>query len=232
LISYSNAVSKNLFENDEEINNATKLIWNREYQEAIDAACKVWTRIMTITLPELIFAKTKVLQIMIESTLNITMSDTKYAEEWLGILKKLDYNGIMTAILDLKMMIRKGEEKEYICKQFNDTLKRIGIIEDSIERNDWYIQMEDLKIYYKDLYNEIITIEIPEVEIPYPKNIKQTLFSHQDKPGNVIVIEEEQDARSLHQEVMERRAKETIPEQENKKKKKSKGKKKKTKEES
>jgi hypothetical protein len=42
--------------------------------------------------------------------------------------------------------------------------------------------MEDLKIYYKDLYNETITIEIPEVEIPHPMNIKQTLFSHQDKP--------------------------------------------------
>jgi hypothetical protein len=41
LISYSNAVSKNLFENDEEINNATKLMWNRDYQEAIDAARKV-----------------------------------------------------------------------------------------------------------------------------------------------------------------------------------------------
>jgi hypothetical protein len=81
---------------------------------------------MTITLPELIFAKTKVLQIMIESTLNITMSDTTYAEEWLDILKKLDYNGMMTAILDLKMMIRKGEEKEHFCKQFKDTLKRIG----------------------------------------------------------------------------------------------------------
>jgi hypothetical protein len=126
LISYSNAISKNLFENDEEINEATKLMWNIEYQEAIDAACKVWTKIMTITLPELIFAKTKVLQIMIESTRNITMSDTKDAEGWLDILKKLDYNGIMTAILDLKMMLRKGEEKEFIGKQFNDTLKRIG----------------------------------------------------------------------------------------------------------
>jgi hypothetical protein len=52
-------------------------MWNREYQEAIDAACKVWAKIMTITLPELIFAKTKAQQIMIESTLNITMSDTK-----------------------------------------------------------------------------------------------------------------------------------------------------------
>jgi hypothetical protein len=69
---------------------------------------------MTISKPELIFAKTKVLQIMIESTLNITMSDIMEAEEWLDILKKLDYNGIMTAILDLKMMIRKGEMKDFI----------------------------------------------------------------------------------------------------------------------
>jgi hypothetical protein len=106
---------------------------------------------------------------MIESTLNITMSDTKDAEEWLDILKKLDYNGIMTAILDLKMMIRKGEEKEFIGKQFNDTLKRIGIIEDSIERNDWYTQMEDLKISYRDLYNETTTIEIPEVKFHTPR---------------------------------------------------------------
>jgi hypothetical protein len=81
LISYGNIISKNLFENDEEINNATKLMWNRDYQEAIDAACKIWTKIMIINKPEIIFAKTKVLQIMIESTLNITMSDTTYAEE-------------------------------------------------------------------------------------------------------------------------------------------------------
>jgi hypothetical protein len=201
LISYSNIISKNLFENDEEINEATKLMWNRDYQEAIDAAYKIWTKIMTITEPELIFAKTKVLQIMIECTLNITLSDTNDAEGWLDTLKKLDNNDIMTAILDLKMMIRKGEEKEFICTQFKDTLKRIGIIEDSIERNDWNSQMNDLKEYYRELYNETITIEIPEAEIPYPTNIRQTLFSHQDKPENVIVIREEQDARDLHEEM-------------------------------
>jgi hypothetical protein len=122
----------------------------------------------------------------------------------------------------LKMMIRKGKEKEFLCRQFNDTLRRIAIIEDSIERNDWYTQMEDLKIYYKDLYNETITIEIPEVEIPYPKNIKQALFSHQNKPENVIVIRDEQDARSLHQEILERRTAETRSEQKSKEKNKKK----------
>jgi hypothetical protein len=81
LISYSNVISKNLFEKDEEINNATKLMWNREYEEAIDAACKIWTKIMTIDKPEMIYPKIRVLQIMIENTLNTTMSDLLYAEE-------------------------------------------------------------------------------------------------------------------------------------------------------
>jgi hypothetical protein len=208
-ISYSNIISKNLFENDDEINNATKLMWNREYQEAIDAAYMIWTKIMIISKPELIFAKTKVLQITIECTLNITLSDPTESEEWLDILKKLDYDGIMTAIVDLTMMIRKEVGKEVIGKQFNDTLRRIGIIEDSIERNDWYSQMKDLKEYCRELYNETITIEIPEIEFPYPLNIKQTLFNHQDKPENVIVIREEQNARGLHEEVIKRRQLET-----------------------
>jgi hypothetical protein len=205
LISYSNCISKNLFENEEKINKTTTLMWNRDYQEAIDEACKIWTKIMVISKSELIFAKTKVLQIMIESTLNITLSDTREAEKWLDDLKKLDYNGIMTAILDLKMMIRKEVEKDYICKQFKDTLKRIGIIEDSMERNDWYSQMNNLKEYYRELYNETVTIEIPEAEIPYPTNIRQTLFSHQDNPENVIVIREEQDAKNLHEKVQKMR---------------------------
>jgi hypothetical protein len=149
LVSYSNVISKNHFENDEDINKATRLMWNRKYQEAIDAAYRIWTKNMIISKSELIFAKTKVLQIMIECMLNITLSDTTEAEDWLDIVKKLDYNGIMTVILDLKMMIRKGAEKEFIGKQFNDTLRRIGIIEDSIERNDWYSQMQDLKDYYR-----------------------------------------------------------------------------------
>jgi hypothetical protein len=80
------------------------------------------------------------------------------------------------------MMMRKGVEKEYICKQFIETNKRIGIIEDSIEKNDWYSQTNDLKEYYKELYNEVITIEISECEFPNPVNIRQTLFCHQDKP--------------------------------------------------
>jgi hypothetical protein len=210
LISYSNCISKNLFEKDEAINKATKLMWNREYQEAIDEACKIWTDIMLISKPELIFAKPKVLQIMIESTLNITLSDTSDtsdtsdAEEWLDTLKKLDYNGIMTAIIDLKTMIRKETEKDYICKQFIEIIKRIGIIEDSIEKNDWYSQMNDLKEYYKELYDEVITIEIPECEFPNPVNIRQTLFCHQDKPENVTIIREEQDASTLHQEIQTR----------------------------
>jgi Asp-tRNA(Asn)/Glu-tRNA(Gln) amidotransferase C subunit len=111
-------------------------MWNRDYEEAINEACKVWTAIMSITNPELIFAKTKVLQIMIECTLNVVMSNTSDAEGWLDTLKSLDYNGIMTAILDIKTMIRKDVEKEFISKQFIETVKRIGIIEDSIERND------------------------------------------------------------------------------------------------
>jgi hypothetical protein len=48
LISYSNMFSKNLFEKDEEINNATNLKWNRNYEEAINAACKIWTVIIQI----------------------------------------------------------------------------------------------------------------------------------------------------------------------------------------
>jgi hypothetical protein len=136
LISYSNCISKNLFEKDEEIKRVTKLMWNRDYQEAIDEACKIWASMMSISKPEMIFAKTKVLQIMIESTLNLVMSNTEDAEGWLETLKGLDYNGIMTAILDIKMMMRKNEDKETITKQFTETVKRIGIIEDSIERND------------------------------------------------------------------------------------------------
>jgi hypothetical protein len=101
LISYSNCISKNLFENDEEINKATKLMWNRDYQEAIDEACKIWTKIMVIFKPELIFAKTKVLQIMIKCTLNITLSDTSEAEEWLDSLKKQEGEVAASQILFL-----------------------------------------------------------------------------------------------------------------------------------
>jgi hypothetical protein len=98
---------------------------------------------------------------MIESTLNLVLSDTRDAEGWLETLNKLDNNGIMTAIRNIMMMIRKHEEKEEICNQIIDTIRRIGIIEDSIERKDWYIQIEELKEYFKDLNNEIITIETP-----------------------------------------------------------------------
>jgi hypothetical protein len=118
LISYSNQISRNLFEKDEDINRATQLMLNRNYEEAINEAYKVWTVIMTIEKPEVIFAKIKILQIMIESTLNIVLSDLRDAEGWLEILNNLDNNGIMTSILNIKMMIRKHVEKEEICSQF------------------------------------------------------------------------------------------------------------------
>jgi hypothetical protein len=109
-------------------------MWNRDYEEAINEACKVWTVIMTIEKPEVIFAKIKVLQTMIESMLNIVLSDLKDAEGWLEILNGLDNNRIMTSILNIKMMMRKRVEKEKICNQFVDTIKRIGIIEDVIKK--------------------------------------------------------------------------------------------------
>jgi hypothetical protein len=58
-----------------------------------------------------------------------------------------------------------------------------------------------LKEYFKDLNNEIITIEIPQKQIPSPGNIVQRLLGHQDKPEKVEVIREEQDARNLHSEI-------------------------------
>jgi hypothetical protein len=203
LISYSNQISRNLFEKDEDINRATQLMWNRDYEEAINETCKVWTVIMIIEKPEVIFAKIKVLQIMIESILSIVLSDTKDAEGWLEILNKLDNNGIMTSILSIKMMIRKHAEKEDIRNQFIDTIKRIGIIDDARERNDWYSQKEELKLYFKDLNGEIITMDVPQNSIPTPNNMIQTLIGHQDKPRNVEVIREEQDARELHKEIIE-----------------------------
>jgi hypothetical protein len=79
-IFYSNQISRNLFEKDEDINRATQLMWNRDYEEAINEARKVWIVIIIIEKPEVIFAKIKVLQIMIESTLNIVLSDTNDEE--------------------------------------------------------------------------------------------------------------------------------------------------------
>jgi hypothetical protein len=105
-ISYSNQISKDLFEKDEDINKTTQLMWNRDYEEAVEEACKVWRTIMIIDKPGAIFVKVKVLQIMIESTLNIVMINTKDAEEWLETLNKIDSNGIMKAILNIKMKIR------------------------------------------------------------------------------------------------------------------------------
>jgi hypothetical protein len=74
-------------------------------------------------------------------------------------------------------------------------------MQDSIERNDSYIQIEEPKEYFKDLNNETITIEIPQKQIPTPESIIQPLLGHQDKPENVQVIREEQDARDLHNEI-------------------------------
>jgi hypothetical protein len=149
---------------------------------------------MIIEKPEVISAKIKALQIMIESTLNIVLSGLRDAEGWLEILNKLDNNGIMTSILNIKMMIRKQVEKEEISSQFIDAIKRIGIIKDTIERNDWYSQMEELEIYFKDLNGEAITIEVSQSPIPTPDNLRQTLLNHQDKPKNVEAIREEQEA--------------------------------------
>jgi hypothetical protein len=205
LMSYSNELSKNLFEEDEDINNATKLMWNRDYENATDAACKIWTKIMTNSKPEMIYPKVKVLQIMIESTLSIVMSDLHYAEEWLKTLKKLDYNGIMTRILEIKMMMRQDAEENEIAMKYCETMKGIELVEDALQRKDWYEQMEDLKRFYSEISGRTITIEIPEIETPNPKNIRQTLFSHEYKPENVIVIREEQDASKLRQEIKERK---------------------------
>jgi hypothetical protein len=185
----------------EDINRATQLMWNKDYEEAINEACKVWTIIMIIDKPEVIFAKTKILQIMIESTLNLVLSHTKDAEGWLEILNKLDNNGIMTAISRIKMKIMLHEDKEEICEQIIDTLKRREIIQDSIEINDWYAHIEELKEYFKDLNNEMITTEIPQKQISTPENIIQPLLGHQDKPEKVQAIREEQEARDLHKEI-------------------------------
>jgi hypothetical protein len=119
-------------------------------------------------------------------------------------LNKLDYNGILTRILDIKMAIRREEREEEITTKYEETMKGIEIIEDAIQRRDWYEQMEELKRFYTDISGKMITIETPEIRIPEPENIRQTLFSHEDKPENVEVIREEQDARELHQEIHER----------------------------
>jgi hypothetical protein len=68
----------------------------------------------------------------------------------------------MTTILNIKLTIRLREEKEEISNQIIDTLKRIEIIQDSIERNDSYTQIEELKEYFRDLNDETITIEISQ----------------------------------------------------------------------
>jgi hypothetical protein len=41
LMSNQNQNSRNLFEEDEDINRATKLMWNKDFQEAIDAASMI-----------------------------------------------------------------------------------------------------------------------------------------------------------------------------------------------
>jgi hypothetical protein len=130
----------------------------------------------------------------------------------------------MTTILKIKMIIRLKEDKEEICKEIGDTLKRIGIIQDSIERNDWYAQIEELKEYFRDLSNGTITIEIPEVQLPIPENIMQPLLNHQDKPENVEVIREEQDTRELHDKERKKQKEKRVPHTNQKEKKIEKGK--------
>jgi hypothetical protein len=76
--------------------------------------------------------------------------------------------------------------------------------------------MEDLKTFLKDLKGEVITIEVPQNPIPTPENVMQPILNHQDKPKNVEVIREEQDARELHREIVERTKK--MPKTQGKKK--------------
>jgi hypothetical protein len=85
-----------------------------------------------------------------------------------------------------------------------DTINRFGIIESTIEMDDWYSQMEELKTYLKDLNGEVITIEVSQCSVPTPNNLRQPLLGHQDKPENVEVIEEEEEPRELHKEIIER----------------------------
>jgi uncharacterized protein with PIN domain len=129
------------------------------------------------------------------------MSKTKEAEGWLETLSKMDNNGIMAAILNIEMKIMLHESKKVECEEIIDTLKRIGVIKDSIERNDRYTQMEESKEYVRLLNNEIITIEAPQAQIPAPENIIQPLLEHYDKSMNVEIVKEEQDANKLHEEI-------------------------------
>jgi hypothetical protein len=65
------------------------------------------------------------------------------------------------------------------------------------------MQIEEPKEYFKDLNNETITLEIPQKQIPTPRNIIQPLLWHQEKPENGQVIREEQDVKDLHNEIRE-----------------------------
>jgi hypothetical protein len=46
LMSYNNMISKNLFEKDEEFNKTAKLMWDKNFEESINAPRKIWRVIM------------------------------------------------------------------------------------------------------------------------------------------------------------------------------------------
>jgi hypothetical protein len=51
---------------------------------------------------------------MIEYSFERVLGDSKDSEGWLEILMKIDYKGISTSILLIKLRIKEGEEKEII----------------------------------------------------------------------------------------------------------------------
>jgi predicted Zn-ribbon and HTH transcriptional regulator len=109
----------------------------------------------------------------------------------------------MTTILDLKKRIRLLDEKEEICKDINKLVKRINIIEDSMERKDWYEQLEEVKEYYKQLNGEELVTTMSEINMSKPENIITPLLGDGDRPKDVEVIREIQEGKELHEEIKE-----------------------------
>jgi hypothetical protein len=70
----------------------------------------------------------------LECFLDIVLGDTKDGEGWLEVLMRIDYNGITTKILLIKLRIKKRQVKETIERRIKETMKRIEIIEDAIEK--------------------------------------------------------------------------------------------------
>jgi hypothetical protein len=58
-----------------------------------------------------------------------------------------------------------------------------------------------VKEYFRQLNNEIITIEVPQAQIPTPENIIQPLLGYQNKPGSAEIIREIQESSKLHEEI-------------------------------